>query len=207
MGLQWAEHTIEIDASPDEVFDAITDYDTFPSWQSAVLEAHVETREKRSKLGETVKYAIDGKVRTVHYTLKYRYDRPESITWDFVEGSGINNLQGGYSIEASGGGTKATYKVGIDVSGVPGPVLKRVHKGTVKQANEDLKAEAERRHRSGEATAEHDVPAGGEDDFAGSSTSSASGSGHPFDLLPGPAADLAKLPGKIMVKVGKRLGG
>jgi hypothetical protein len=199
MGLQWAEHTIEIDATPDEVFDAITDYETFAGWQSAVISAEVETRDKRSKLGELVKYEIDGKVRTVRYTLKYNYDRPERIGWDFVEGQGLNRLEGGYEIKPSGNGAKATYKVGIDVTGVPGPVLKRVQKGTVKKANEDLKAEAERRHRSGAKTDEHET--------APTPVSSNPSSSHPFDMLPSPASDLAKLPGKIMVKVGRRLGG
>jgi carbon monoxide dehydrogenase subunit G len=213
MGLQWAEHTIEIDATPDEVFDAITDYETFSNWQSAVISADVETREKRSKLGEVVHYEIDAKVRTATYTLKYNYDRPERIGWDFVEGNGLNDMQGGYEIKASGSGAKATYKVGVDVSGVPGPILKRVQKQTVKKANEDLKAEAERRHRTGAKTDEYETAAapgspggpGGLDDEDFKPYSG--GPSHPFDMLPGPAADLAKLPGKIMVKVGKRLGG
>ena len=202
MGLHWADNTIEIAAPADAVFDAITDYETFEKWQSAVISATVESREKRSKLGEVVKYEIDGKVRTVRYTLKYNYDRPSRIGWDFVEGTGLNRLEGGYEIKPSGSGTSATYKVGIDVTGVPGPVLKRVQKGTVKKANEDLKAEAEKRHRSGAQTAEHEVPTG-DDDF----TPYSGGPSHPFDMLPGPAADLAKLPGKIMVRIGKRLGG
>jgi carbon monoxide dehydrogenase subunit G len=208
MGLQWAEHTIEIDASPDEVFDAITDYETFAKWQSAVISANVESREKRSKLGETVSYEIDGKVRTVRYTLKYNYDRPERIGWDYVEGEGLNRLEGGYEIKPSGTGATAKYKVGIDVAGVPGPILKRVQKATVKKANEDLKAEAERRHRSGAKTAEHETaPPPGDLGDSSDFEPYSGGPSHPFDMLPGPAADLAKLPGKIMVRIGKRLGG
>ncbi|MGZ5375765.1 MAG: SRPBCC family protein [Solirubrobacterales bacterium] len=145
MGLQWAEHTIEISATPDEVFDAITDYETFPEWQSAVLGTEVTETDRKTKLGEVVKYDVDGKIRTIHYTLRYHYDRPGKIWWDFVEGQGINTLDGGYEIVESSDGTSATYKVGIDVTGVPGPLLKRAHKGTIKKANEDLKAEAERR--------------------------------------------------------------
>jgi carbon monoxide dehydrogenase subunit G len=158
MGLQWAEHTIEIAATPDEVFDAITDYETFPEWQSAVVGTEVTETDKKTKLGEVVKYDVDAKIRTIHYTLRYHYERPGKIWWDFVEGQGINKLDGGYEIVESDGGTAATYKVGIDVSGVPGPLLKRAHKGTIKKANEDLKAEAER--RAGDAQGE---PAGASD--------------------------------------------
>jgi ribosome-associated toxin RatA of RatAB toxin-antitoxin module len=212
MGLQWAEHTIEIDASPDEVFDAITDYETFSKWQSAVIDAKVESRQKRSKLGEVVSYEIDGKVRTVRYTLKYNYDRPERIGWDYIEGEGLNRLEGGYEIKPAGAGATAKYRVGIDVTGVPGPILKRVQKETVRKANEDLKAEAERRHRSGAKTAEHETAPppgdpGGPGGLGAADDYDASGGSHPFDMLPAPVSDLAKLPGKIMVKVGKRLGG
>ncbi len=204
MGLKWAEDTIEIAATPEEVFDAITDYESFHDWQSAVISADVLETDKKSKLGELVSYDIDAKIRTIHYTLRYRYDRPESITWDFIKGDGINQMDGGYEIRASGSGTAATYKVGVDVTGVPGPLLKRAQKSTVKKANEDLKAEAERRHAAGggskpgsdhaeQATAEQPTYSGGPS--------------HPFDMLPGPLNEVAKLPGKIMVRVGKRLGG
>jgi ribosome-associated toxin RatA of RatAB toxin-antitoxin module len=145
MGLQWAENTIEIAASPEQVFDAITDYETFPEWQSAVLGTEVTERQKKTGLGEVVKYDVDGKIRTIHYTLKYRYERPAKIEWDFLEGQGINQMDGDWTIVPSGDGAKATYRVGVDVSGVPGPILKRTQKSTVKKANEDLKAEAERR--------------------------------------------------------------
>ena len=145
MGLQWAENTIEIAATPDQVFDAITDYETFPEWQSAVLGTEVTERGRKSGLGEVVNYDVDGKIRTIHYTLRYRYQRPEKIEWDFLQGRGINAMDGDWTIVPSGSGTKATYRVGVDVSGVPGPILKRTQKATVKKANEDLKAEAERR--------------------------------------------------------------
>lgn len=164
MGLQWAENTIEIAASPDEVFDAITDYETFPEWQSAVIGTEVTERERRSKLGEIVKFEVDGKVRKVRYSLRYRYDRPEKITWDFLEGEGINQMDGGYTLKETGTGTSATYKVGIDVTGVPGPLLKRAHRSTVKRANEDLKAEAERRAGASAPTDEHPAASSGDDD-------------------------------------------
>jgi uncharacterized protein YndB with AHSA1/START domain len=247
MGMQWAEHSIEIAATPDEVFDAITDYETFPGWQSAVLATQVTEREAASGLGEVVEYEVDGKIRTIRYTLRYHYDRPEKISWDFLEGHGINRMDGGYELRDSGGGTSATYRVGIDVSGIPGPILKRTHKATIKKANQDLKAEAERRAgspRSSKAEAEPaptrtpepepeptpeaepapatgseprsepkpeppaNEPKGAAEPAAKPAAAAQSGNGdHPFDMLPGPLPELARLPGRIMVKIGRRLGG
>jgi carbon monoxide dehydrogenase subunit G len=246
MGMQWAEHSIEIAATPDQVFDAITDYETFPGWQSAVLATEVTEREAASGLGEVVEYEVDGKIRTIRYTLRYHYDRPEKISWDFLEGHGINRMDGGYELRESDGGTSATYRVGIDVSGIPGPILKHTHKATIKKANQDLKAEAERRASSprsseAEAEAKPEPAASPEPEPAASpelepaaspelepETEAASvprseprseprpeppaaaapaDEEHPFDMLPGPLPELARLPGRIMVKIGRRLGG
>lgn len=163
MGLQWAEHTVDIAATPDQVFDAITDYETFPGWQSAVLGIKVTESDRKTKLGEVVDFEVDGKIRTIYYTLRFHYDRPEKITWDFLEGRGINQMDGGWEIKPSDDGATATYQVGVSVSGVPGPILKRTQRGTVKKAAEDLKAEAERRAGAagGGAAAEGDwEPAG-----------------------------------------------
>ena len=44
MGMNWAEHTVEIAAPIDTCFAAITDYETFPSWQDAVRSVEVVSR-------------------------------------------------------------------------------------------------------------------------------------------------------------------
>jgi ribosome-associated toxin RatA of RatAB toxin-antitoxin module len=192
MGLNWAEHTEEIAASIDECFDAITDYESFPKWQNAVLATEVVERD-RKKLGEVVRFEIDGKVRKVHYTLRYHYDRPERIWWDFVEGRGVKEIEGEYVFEKRGDRTAATYRLGIDPGGgVPGPVGRRIGKQLVKRSVEDLKVEAEK--RAGARTAEQPIAESEE-------------SRSPFDALPGVVGEVARLPGRILVGIGRRLGG
>ena len=145
MGLHWADNTIEIAASPDEVFDAITDYESFPEWITAVYEVEVKESDKDG-LGEIVSFVADGKVRKIRYTLQYHYERPNRIWWDFLDGEGIKQMDGEWNIEESGDGTAATYKVGVDAGrGIPGPVVKRSNKQTIAAVNKELKAEAERR--------------------------------------------------------------
>jgi uncharacterized membrane protein len=146
MGLNWAEHTVEIDAPIETCFDAIVDYESFPAWQGAVDDTQVLERD-RNGMGKVVRLFIDAKVRKVDYTLDYRYDRPERIEWDFVEGNGINGADGHYLFEDLGDGrTRATYKLGLEVGiPMPGMVARRVHKQTLKASVEDLKTEAERR--------------------------------------------------------------
>jgi uncharacterized membrane protein len=151
MGMNWAEHTLEIEAPIDTCFDAIVDYETFPAWQGAVVSTEVVDRHKDG-LGKRVSLVVDAKVRKVSYTLDYSYDRPDKIEWDFVEGDGINAADGHYLFESLGDErTRATYKFGLEVGiPLPGPVARRAHKQTLKASVEDLKREAERRHTAGE---------------------------------------------------------
>jgi uncharacterized membrane protein len=146
MGLNWAEHTVEIDAPIQTCFSAIIDYETFPSWQGAVVDTEVLDWDNRGR-GKRVRLFVDAKVRKVDYTLDYSYDEPVRIEWDFVEGNGINAADGHYLFEDLGNDrTRATYKLGLEVGiPLPGPVARRAHKSTLKGSVEDLKNEAERR--------------------------------------------------------------
>jgi ribosome-associated toxin RatA of RatAB toxin-antitoxin module len=165
MGLNWAEHSEDVDAPIETCFEAITDYESFPRWQDAVEQVEVLSRTPEG-LGEDVKLYVDAKVRKIDYTLKYGYRRPEEITWDFVEGNGMRDVDGVYTLESLGPDrTRATYKLGADPAiPVPGMVLRRTHKQLVKRSVEDLKRESERRHTAGEGaeTATPDVPPSGE---------------------------------------------
>jgi len=149
MGLNWAEHTVEIDAPIDTCFAAIIDYETFPSWQGAVVDTEVLDWDSKGR-GKRVRLFIDAKVRKVDYTLDYSYDQPTRIEWDFVEGNGINAADGHYLFEDLGNDrTRATYKLGLEVGiPLPGPVARRAHKTTLKGSVDDLKTEAERRAAS-----------------------------------------------------------
>jgi uncharacterized membrane protein len=149
MGLNWADHTVEIDAPIETCFAAIIDYETFPSWQGAVVDTEVLDWDSKGR-GKRVRLFVDAKVRKVDYTLDYSYDEPNRIEWDFVEGNGINGADGHYLFEDLGNDrTRATYKLGLEVGiPLPGPVARRAHKTTLKGSVEDLKKEAERRAAS-----------------------------------------------------------
>ena len=149
MGLNWAEHTTEIDAPIETCFAAIIDYETFPKWQGAVVDTEVLDWDSKGR-GKRVRLFIDAKVRKVDYTLDYSYEEPQRIEWDFIEGNGINGADGHYLFEDLGGDrTRATYKLGLEVGiPLPGPVARRAHKTTLKSSVEDLKKEAERRAAS-----------------------------------------------------------
>jgi uncharacterized membrane protein len=160
MGLNWADHTVEIEAPIETCFDAIVDYETFPGWQSAVASIEVRDRHENG-LGRRVSLFIEAMAQKVDYTLAYDYDRPTRIGWSFVEGHGVDDIDGEYTFEDLGGGrTRATYRLGIDPSlPIPGMIARRVHRLTLKRSVEELKAEAERRHAAAAADAGPPRPA------------------------------------------------
>ena len=134
MGLNWAEHSEEIAAPIEACFAAIADYESFPAWQDAVDSTEVLDRTAEG-LGHHVKLFVDAKVRKIDYVLAYRYERPTKIEWDFVEGNGMNAMDGAYSFEALGPErTRATYNLGADPAiPVPGMIMRRTHKQLVKR--------------------------------------------------------------------------
>ena len=145
MGVHSAEQQIDIAAPPEACFDAITDYETFTEWQEAVLAVDVQDRYPDG-LGRTVELEVDAKVRKVQYRLRYHYDRPGRIWWDFLDGRGIEHIEGEYLFEPNGEGTLVTYRVGIDPGiKVPGLLARRLNKGVMRGSVEELKAEVERR--------------------------------------------------------------
>ena len=192
MGMSWAEHSVEIEVPIATAFAAIVDYESFPRWQDAVDSVEVVSRTPDG-LGQDVHLFVDAKIRKIDYVLRYSYTRPTEIRWDFVEGNGMRDVDGVYTLESLGPErTRATYKLGADPEiPVPGMILRRTHRQLVKRSVEDLKTEAERRECSGETAA-----APGADGGAASEPTSAEpprepvdiGAGSPYDELAGASA-------------------
>lgn len=142
MGKHRAEQQIEIAASPQACFDAIVDYESFPSWQRAVKSVEVLTRDDEGR-GEEVAFVVDAKVKSLSYRLRYGYEPPHRIVWDYVGGD-VRDIDGEYLLEPSGSGTLAVYRVGLDPGvWVPGAVMRVVNEIVMRGSVEDLKRRVE----------------------------------------------------------------
>jgi len=147
LGLSWAEQSVEIDASPEACFAAITDYESFPRWQSAVVETEVLQRDTEG-LAARVRTRSDAKFRVVSYVLDYHYERPERIWWDFIEGDGVEAIEGEFRFAAIEAGTLATYRLGIDAGiPIPGLIARRLTGEVMRRSVTDLREEVARRSR------------------------------------------------------------
>jgi hypothetical protein len=145
MGITRAEQRLEIPASREACFEAIVDFETYPEWQDAVVRAEV-VESYDDGLGKVVELCVDAKVREVTYRLLYHYEPPGKLWWDFVEGHGVEYIDGEYLFEARDGATLATYRLGIDPGvPVPGFIAKRLNEGVMARAVRDLCDEVVRR--------------------------------------------------------------
>jgi uncharacterized membrane protein len=136
-------HSLVIEAEPAVCFDEITDYETFPEWQAAVKEVDVLTTDAEG-VGRDVRFVIDAKVREVSYTLRYSYERPHLVTWEYLEGD-VRSVDGDFVFEDQGDGTTlATYSLDIDPGvWLPGRVKKMLTEQVMKRSVEDLKRRVE----------------------------------------------------------------
>lgn len=145
MGLSWGERSLPIEGTPADCFEAITDYETFPRWQEAVISTEVLERDA-DDLATRVRTRSDAKFRTVTYVLDYHYERPMRVWWDFVEGEGVDAIEGEFRFAPQGERTLATYRLGIDAGlPIPGLIARRLTGEVMKRSVTDLRDEVARR--------------------------------------------------------------
>lgn len=144
MGVQRASHALEIAGTRAACFAAVSDYDSYPSWQSAVREAVIAERGADYAV---VRFTVDLRVRRIHYTLRYHHEPPGRIWWEYVEGD-LRSVAGAYTFEDVGGGrTRATYSVEIDPGlFVPGPIKRMLTGQLMKVSVDELRKRVEAEH-------------------------------------------------------------
>jgi uncharacterized membrane protein len=145
--LKRAEQQIVVEATPQQCFDALLEYESFPEWQRAVKSVEVEERDRAGR-GRDVAFEIDAKVRTIRYRLRYSYEPPHRIAWEYLGGD-VKDVNGEFVLEDRGDGmTLATYSLALDAGvWLPGPVRKVLTDQVMKGSVEDLKRRVESDHR------------------------------------------------------------
>ncbi len=103
-----ASKTIVINAPIEKVFDVITQYERYPEFLPEVKETRTVNRK-----GNTVDvhYKVDV-MKTVRYSIRVVEERPNRMSWSFIEGEMMKDNKGSWVLEAEGEGkTRATYTV------------------------------------------------------------------------------------------------
>lgn len=135
--------TIDIAAPVGKIFDAATDFESYPEWSPIFKNVEIKERDDDGR-PITVWFEVDAKLKILQYTLAYDYSNaPESFSWDLVDGE-VKELSGSYSFDGFEGVTDVTYEVAIDPGfRVPGLLKRRAEKQIVRTALEDLKKRVE----------------------------------------------------------------
>ncbi|MBB4663841.1 type II toxin-antitoxin system RatA family toxin [Conexibacter arvalis] len=142
------EHTVEIAAPIERVWEIAADLERAPEWQTSLVSVDVLERDGdgRPALVETVS---DAKVKTVKARLRFSYAPPGRIDTRQEKGD-LKALTGHWTFADIGGGrTRATYALDVDPGRMlgmllRGPAVDRVRQVLVDDAAEELKARAER---------------------------------------------------------------
>jgi ribosome-associated toxin RatA of RatAB toxin-antitoxin module len=105
-----ATRSIVIAAPMDKVFSIITDYERYSEFLPEVK--RIRTANRR---GNEVDVLYEASiVKTIKYTLRLKEEKPDKITWSFIEGEFMKDNKGGWVLEDAGNGqTKATYTIDV----------------------------------------------------------------------------------------------
>jgi coenzyme Q-binding protein COQ10 len=137
-----------VNATPDEIMEALLDFESYPDWMSGVISTEVVKRDKK-KRGTQVRFVIDAMVIKPKYILSYTY-KDNKIEIGYVEGD-LDDCNSWYEFEPQDdGGTKVTYHYEVSYS-IPkaflNPIsrrmLKTVDKRVMTSALKDLKKRVE----------------------------------------------------------------
>ena len=138
MPVRTESHAVELDATPEQVFDVLSDYERLPEWQGPLKSCRVLSRNAEG-LGLEVEYVVDAKVREVRYVLEHSYERPNRIGSRYVEGD-FTSMDGGWVLdERPGGGCRAELTLAIDPGlPIPGRIARKVNERVLQRSVEDL---------------------------------------------------------------------
>ena len=136
--------TQNVNAPADKIIAALTDFETFPDWQAAILECEVLDRDDEGR-GTRIRMKVDAKVKKVGYIVKYDYsDAPHSISWDQESGD-LSENRGRHTFEPKDdGSTDVTVDIVAEVGFfVPGPMKKLIREQSLKNSIRELKKRVE----------------------------------------------------------------
>lgn len=135
---------IDIASDPATIMDVIGDLATYPEWADGVQAAEVleEFEDGRCKV---IKMSFASGPIKDEFTLEYKWNGLESVSWWLLEGKVLTQEEGTYTLIDNKDGTiKVTYdlEVGLSIK-LPGILKRQAEKKMVKTALEGLKKRVE----------------------------------------------------------------
>ena len=102
--------TITINAPIDEVFEVITDFETYPEFLPEMKEVTIEEKKKTSMV-TTFRLQL---MKEIEYTLNFKLKKPTSVVWELEEGQMMSYNSGSWKLKkVIPKKTQATYSIEV----------------------------------------------------------------------------------------------
>ena len=142
-----ASQRVTIAASPQQLFDVVTDFDHYTDWIRDLKSVEVVRRDDDGRAIE-VQYRAAAMGRSTSYTLQYDYgDAPRSLPWKLVRGDIMRRLDGAYEfvpVPDDPERTDVVYHLTVElIVPLPGFVKRRAESKIMHNALRELKAHVE----------------------------------------------------------------
>src|SRR6266704_3505429 len=107
-----ATRSIVINAPMEKLFAIIIDYEKYPEFLPEVKSIRLSNR----KGNEVDVHYVADIVKPVKYTLRLKEEKPNKVSWTFIEGEYMKDNRGSWVLEDLGGDKlKATYSIEVTV--------------------------------------------------------------------------------------------
>jgi ribosome-associated toxin RatA of RatAB toxin-antitoxin module len=136
--------SIEIKASPSQIFEVAADLASYPEWATGVKEIEILETDAAGRAARA-RFVIDGMIKEITYVLRYTYDKPALMSWVAEPGPDLNQLEGSYTFNDLGEGrTEVVYALKVEPSfTIPGFLRRQAEKQLVGTALRGLRRRVE----------------------------------------------------------------
>jgi ribosome-associated toxin RatA of RatAB toxin-antitoxin module len=130
---------LEIEASPEALYDTVADVASYPDWATGVKEVEVLDVDDQGRV-HRARFVLEGFVKEIQYVLRYSHDRPQSLTWEAEESDDLKMLEGSYRFVPVDGATEVTYSFTVEPKfTIPGFLRRQAEKQIVTTALRGLR--------------------------------------------------------------------
>lgn len=107
-----ATRSIVINAPVEKCFEIISDYERYADFLPEVRKIRTSNRK-----GAEVDVHYEAEVvKVIKYTVHMKEEKPNRVSWTFIDGEFMKDNRGGWVLEDGGNGTtKATYNIEVAV--------------------------------------------------------------------------------------------
>lgn len=131
--------TLEIDATPEDLYDVAADVATYPEWASGVKEVEVLESDEAGRV-ERARFVLDVGIREIEYVLRYSHDRPNTLSWVSEQSDDLKTMEGSYQFAPVDGATEVVYSLTVEPNfSFPGFLRRQAEKQIVTTALRGLR--------------------------------------------------------------------